>query len=148
MTNEFPLTRHVRVFGRVFENGVNCTRVPALTCTNCGRAKEKWKTRWGDKRGRRIARAENGDQPRERGGGEVERKLEREKGVVSRCQLAHKSYSSSVWCLLLLLVRERVPSAGKHMRAYVLSARLVSAQISRINRPTNVSSGSHGKLQE
>lgn len=42
----------------------------------------------------------------------------------------------------------RVLSAGRHMRAYVLSARLVSAQISRINRPANVSSGSRGKLQE
>lgn len=101
-----PLTRHVWVFGRVSENGVNCTRVPALTCTNCGRAKEKWKTRRGDKRGRKIARAENGAISRE--SEEEEEGWTRKRGGQSMPTepLAHKSYSSSsVWCLL---VRERV----------------------------------------
>lgn len=141
-----PLTRHVRVFGRVSENGVNCTRVPALTCTNCGRAKEKWKTRRGDKRGRKIARAENGAISRE---SERRRRGEREKGVVSRCQPSHSHINPIPPPPCDASSCESVCSfSGKRMRAYVLSARLVSAQISRINRPANVSSGSHGKLQE
>lgn len=68
--NPFP-----QRFGRVSENEI--ARVfPRWRVRIAGRAKEKWKARWGDKRGRKIARAENGAISEQEDG---ERKLANEK---------------------------------------------------------------------